>query len=268
MTKPQNLQNQYEKQKKKSTIFLVIGLIGFAGIFITIISAKLNFGALIGTTDFEGMQNVILGNIKRMALAQVFFIIFFIGMMGYALTYKKLNIYKAGVQGEVTASNILAGLPSDYKVFHDKNIQFDGKNSQLDFIVTGPTGIFVVETKNVSGTIIGSAEDKQLIATKVTQSNNKYQKPFYNPIKQVGTHVYRIANHLSQKGMKYYVQGVVLFTHATSDVQISAINQTPVFSVATDGSSAVVNFIVNYQPKKNLNKDDLHKINNYLSTLI
>jgi hypothetical protein len=73
----------------------------------------------------------------------------------------------AGAQAELVVSDILTRLPDDFCVFHDvrlrarRFIRFQGrglKSAQIDHIVLGPTGIFVIETKNWSRRTSESAE--------------------------------------------------------------------------------------------------------------
>jgi hypothetical protein len=80
------------------------------------------------------------------------------GVFAYAfvLSERRLRLYIKGAQGEENVARMLSFLPSNYRVFH--GIAFDrrgllGSGQDLDHVVVGPTGIFVVETKNWSGMI-------------------------------------------------------------------------------------------------------------------
>jgi len=69
---------------------------------------------------------------------------------------RKLGNFFKGAQGEEIVARELAFLSSDYRVF---NCIESGKeallpsNGDYDHIVTGPSGIFLIETKNWSGAI-------------------------------------------------------------------------------------------------------------------
>jgi len=54
-----------------------------------------------------------------------------------------------GDEGEKLVSLCLEDLPRGYFVFNDVNIP--GGKGNFDHIVIGPTGIFLIETKNYSG---------------------------------------------------------------------------------------------------------------------
>ncbi len=76
---------------------------------------------------------------------------------------EKLASFFKGAQGEEDVARELAFLSSDYRVF---NCVESGKeallpsNGDYDHIVIGPTGIFVIETKNWSGAV--TLEDGQI----------------------------------------------------------------------------------------------------------
>lgn len=68
---------------------------------------------------------------------------------------RRLADYVKGARGEEVVARQLALLPSAYRVFHGLSLEGSHLSGSFDYdhIVVGPTGIFVVETKNWSGTI-------------------------------------------------------------------------------------------------------------------
>lgn len=54
-----------------------------------------------------------------------------------------------GSQGEVRTAGVMAKLGTDFRFIHDRRIP--GGRENIDHIVVGPTGVFVVETKNIGG---------------------------------------------------------------------------------------------------------------------
>jgi hypothetical protein len=62
--------------------------------------------------------------------------------------------YRQGFEGEKQVTNVLSSTLSDeYFLINDVQL-VAGKRSNIDHIVLGPTGIFVLETKNHSGKIV------------------------------------------------------------------------------------------------------------------
>lgn len=76
------------------------------------------------------------------------------------------------------------------KSLHNIYIPYRGKTSEIDILLVHEKGIFVIESKNYSGWIFGSAEQANWTQCLPNKDKNK----FYNPIKQNRTHI----NALSQ----------------------------------------------------------------------
>lgn len=164
----------------------------------------------------------------------------------FVKTYsKKIKILKSGLEGEVKASKIFSKLSDDYYVLSDLDIRVEDKISQVDSIVVGSNGIFIIETKNLNGVIEGSAEDKEIIQHKKSAKGGEYKKNFYNPIRQVGTHVYRVSEVLKMNKLNKWVQGMVYFTNNKCIVNIDS-DKIPVFSASEEGDKEILNYIVNY----------------------
>jgi len=67
---------------------------------------------------------------------------------------------EAGQQGENRAAKQLAeGLDQTHYLFNDILLRHGFRSAQIDHLVVGPRGIFVVETKNWRGSIRGQGED-------------------------------------------------------------------------------------------------------------
>lgn len=78
------------------------------------------------------------------------------------------------------------------KSLHNIYVPYKGKTSEIDVMLIHEKGIFVIESKNYSGWIFGSAEQQ-----KWTQCINKNtKKQFYNPIKQNKTHISALSEYL------------------------------------------------------------------------
>lgn len=82
-------------------------------------------------------------------------------------------------------------------------IPYKGKTSEIDVLLIHEKGLFIIESKNYSGWIFGSAEQQ-----KWTQCLNKNTKEhFYNPIKQNRTHINALSLYLKieKDKMKSYI---------------------------------------------------------------
>jgi hypothetical protein len=66
-----------------------------------------------------------------------------------------LSLYIKGARGEERVASELSRMPDAFEVFHGVPLtgQRKGGAGDIDHVVIGPTGVFVVETKNWSGAI-------------------------------------------------------------------------------------------------------------------
>ncbi|EKQ58031.1 MULTISPECIES: NERD domain-containing protein [unclassified Clostridium] len=112
-----------------------------------------------------------------------------------------------GYLGEKSVSNKLSKLdPSKYKVINNLMLKVDSKTTQIDHIVVSNYGIFVIETKNYKGWIIGNENDeywKQVIY--------KRKEKLYNPIKQNYGHIMALKEVLNDFHNLNYIS-IVTFT--------------------------------------------------------
>lgn len=154
------------------------------------------------------------------------------------------NILISGITGENVASETLASLPDNYTIFQNAIIPYDGKTSEIDNIVVGRSGIFIVEIKNHTGNIIGDLEDTYWTQHKIGRGGTPYTKEMYNPTKQVGTHIYRLANYLRQNGIDTYVEGMVYFVNPSCVVRISGNSMISVYSNSDCGENRLCSHIM------------------------
>ena len=158
-------------------------------------------------------------------------------MSGYEYTASESDeeqIIRAGLEGEQSALRLMKKLGNDCHVYTNLRIPYDGGESETDLIVVSPAGVTVIEVKNYKGTITGDASDDSLTQIKGRQGDSKTVQ---NPIRQVGTHVYRLAGYLRSKGIRTYVRNCVLFVNENAVVDLQdrqgALDKCPVFTVTT-----------------------------------
>ena len=125
--------------------------------------------------------------------------------------------YKGEI-GESIVSNYLNELPeNEYKVFNNIYLNIKRSSVQIDHLIISLYGIFVIETKNYTGWIFGSENQKywtQIIF------ENKYK--FKNPIKQNISHINTVKYVLSKYNyLKYFP--IIVFTGSG---ELKRINST------------------------------------------
>ena len=129
--------------------------------------------------------------------------ILFVGIV----TFIKTPLFK-GWFGELIIKIHLKRLNNEeYKVLNDITVQLeDGTTAQIDHVVVSKYGVFVIETKNYKGWIVGNENAyywKQVIY--------KRKEKLYNPLMQNDVHIKRLEEVLKHiKDIKFV--SIVAFT--------------------------------------------------------
>lgn len=130
-----------------------------------------------------------------MILFIVIGIVLVIGITVLAVYLKSPSV--RGKRGENRVRRIIGKTQEGLRyVFNDYKIVDEGMSCQIDHILINQNGVFVIETKNYSGNIYGTDEQREW--TQVL-SYGKVKNKIYNPVKQNNTHVYRIRKILPKE---------------------------------------------------------------------
>ncbi|ATP55549.1 NERD nuclease [Pedobacter ginsengisoli] len=123
-----------------------------------------------------------------------------------------------GIIGEIAVAFVLKFLSKkNYRVIHDVTLYGDGYKSQIDHIVVSKFGVFVIETKNYKGWILGSER-----AQYWTQVIYKSKKKLYNPILQNYGHIKALKSTLSNYPSIKYIPIVVFTWKSTLKINTSS----------------------------------------------
>jgi hypothetical protein len=93
------------------------------------------------------------------------------GLLFYG--YNNGKSWNKGIKGESIVAEYLNQLPKDYFIFND--VKFPGSYGNLDHVVIGPNGIYVIETKNYEGFFI--VKDKEWFYKSVKTIKKAYSQP-------------------------------------------------------------------------------------------
>jgi len=238
--KENNLLKLYEEYKNKAKKLFIAG-------GILIVSSYVSFPLFFLTFGLSAFLTMLLFTSGGVCV-----------LLG-AYNLNKANTYKSGLEGEATSDGVLSNLPDDYYIFYSIDIKYQGEKSQIDHLVVGPTGVFIIESRNVKGYIVGRDDDKEITVHKVGQKGGQYTVKMYNPIKQVTTHVYRASSYLKEQGINTWVQGIVYFTNPASTVCLES-SKIPVFSESEDGGREIYNYILNYENNNPLDENKIKLI--------
>lgn len=187
------------------------------------------------------------------------FVVLGAGILVFRRLLNDSRILASGLAGERHTQSVFEKLPDSYAVLSDIQVSAEGKTSQVDHIIVGPTGVFVVETKNAHGVIRGNVADQRLSQHKEAPRGKSHDKTLYNPVKQVGTHVYRVAAYLKQNRIQTWVQGIVYFADVDTTVELTGHGQISVFSHRDNGPTELLTYIESHSGKS-LTKHETTKI--------
>ncbi len=130
-----------------------------------------------------------------------------------------------GLQGEWLIRWVIKN--KNNKVINNYIVEeYEGDSHQIDHLVLNHNGLFVIETKNVSGRIYG--EDSQKSWTQVLQYG-KVKNKMYSPVKQNEAHVVSLKEFLPDDLPIYscvvFVQGNTNYIKSTKTFKPSALRR-------------------------------------------
>lgn len=128
---------------------------------------------------------------------------------------RKLNIIerermqmRKGATGEAVVGIILGDLPDDYRVVND----LATPSGNLDHVVVGPTGVFIIETKNWRGVVAADGRGELLLNGKAT--DKRYVSQFVGRMMGMKDEIRKRAPDLNP-----YFQALFVFTSARVDAK-------------------------------------------------
>ena len=125
----------------------------------------------------------------------------------------------------------------------------------MEHISVNNRGIFIIEVKNYSGSLMGTDNDYEWVKTKISSSGNSYTKIVKNPIKQVNRQVYLLAQFLKYYGVDVWVEGYTFFVQGNSPVHCKQVLE----------SAQVINHVIHNGVNRNLTNAKVQEIQKLLS---
>ena len=167
------------------------------------------FAAVSALLIFRILSTLKVGILELAGLA---FLVVSLG--AFYLYLRRYHIYNAGLRGEKQVANLLTHtLNDDYYLLNDLYLRDGG--GDIDHIVLGPNGVFVLETKNWNGTIACNGDEWQRSGKKNFSGS---------PSRQVNRNAAKIQQIIggnpNLRALGIVVEGIVVLTnnHATLHV--------------------------------------------------
>ena len=144
------------------------------------------------------------------------------------LRRRESPVRRAGRLGEEQAADLITAVlePEDH-LFRNVNACFEDMRCECDNVIVNRSGIFIIEVKNLSGRLFGTAEDYDWLQVKTGSGGAEYSRTVKNPIRQVRRQTYILSNYLKQGGCFAWVKGFAWLLQGNSPVDSSYQIRTP-----------------------------------------
>jgi hypothetical protein len=166
------------------------------------------FGLIFFVTSYRVILTLNFGILEAAG-----FLASLIPLGAYLFYQRKYKIYKGGSQGEKNVIQTLTrNLNDDYYLINDVYLKSGG--GDIDHIVLGPNGVFVLETKNWSGKIICNGDQWQ----------RPGKHPMGSPSLQVKRNTQKIRHIIDSsalRSMGVWVEGIVVLTNQHANLNIN-----------------------------------------------
>lgn len=206
MAKLVRIKSELKINKNKAFWHMVFAL--FFTLTFTGVGAGMLFAILLGKSDLN------------IAFPSMFFGIAFILFALFLIAKHNYGILNAGVKGEQQTYEILKQLPKDFTVITNPVIHNRGSVNELDFVVIGTNGVFVIESKNYRGIIKGNTSAQSWKQIKHGK-NKTYEKEVKNPAKQVYRQGRRMHEMFIDFGISADVFPILYFVDDRSELKIT-----------------------------------------------
>ena len=138
----------------------------------------------------------------------------------------------SGVEGEIAVLEQLRQLPDEYLLFNRVKLpdgQLPNGWRELDFIVAGPAGLWVVEVKNTPGYVYVRPNERHWpLARRGGCGSRPNWNAVDNPIPQVNAQVQSLKRWLLQHGLAAEPRQAICFAHPEVAVENGADAPVPV----------------------------------------
>ncbi len=188
-------------------------------------------------------------------IGSTFFIFLLILLLVLASRYIEPGHRRGGRRGEEYVSDLIRDvLNEDDILLNNVSIFADDKEAELDNVIVNKNGVFVIEVKNYSGTLVGDEDDYEWVKKKISSGGELYIKNVKNPIKQVKRQVYILSQFLRDNKINAWIDGYVFLVERNS----------PVYSEYVLESEGDIDEVIHKPGKKPLSEKAVIKITNLL----
>lgn len=140
--------------------------------------------------------------------------------------------YQRGIQGEqaLRARLLASGLGDDYVAYYNLPLNGNGRTSDIDCVLVGPSGLFVFEAKHHHGLII--YRNGMWGRVKVGRRGTLYKGQLGDPSGQLYRNIRRLKELLGKDQTEgLWIQGAVVFTNPRAVLDIEGLRWVKAIAV-------------------------------------
>ncbi len=194
----------------------------------------------------------------HIAFPIILFVISVVMLICFFVFRKRYNILLSGVRGESDTLEILKKLPKDFTIITNPVILNRGVTLELDFVVIGKNGVFIVESKNYRGIISGKTSSTKWKQIKHGKNDKVYEKEVGNPVKQAHRQGRRMLEMFRDFDITADIYPIVYFVDNRSELKIQDDAETGV--AVFNKQKQLLDYIVSTSGKQTVNNTELTKI--------
>ncbi len=244
MSKVVKIKSQLKKNKNEA--FLKVALTFLLALFCVGAGLGMIVAILLKKSTIHMAVPVVL-----LVLALAFIIIFLVFR-------KKYGILQAGVRGEETTLKILQKLPKEFTILTNPVILNRGITMELDFVVVGKNGVFIVESKNHRGIITGKTSKPNWKQVKHGKNDKVYEKEISNPVKQSYRQCRRMEELFKDFDITANVYPVLYFVDNRTELKIQ--DDADLNVAIFNNEQGLLNYIQNTKGRETVSSNELAKI--------
>jgi Nuclease-related domain len=205
-------------ERKQLFLMMIEGLV--LGFFFGAMLLIAAFGLVIGTRpnpNAKSLGDIVSTPIGIIVIAVVLGIFILLGLLVNIIPQqlinrldKQIEEYRRGQEGEDhVVELIIQALDGNWHLF--RNIDLPGRNrGDLDLVLVGPPGVWVLEVKNFRGKYRNIGESWEYLRGK------KWKTASSNPSRQSFKNALRLANFLKADGLNVFVNAAVIWANEES----------------------------------------------------
>lgn len=194
----------------------------------------------------------------HIAFPIVFLILALVMFIVFLLLRKRLGILQSGVRGEETTLKILQKLPKEFTVLTNPVILNRGITMELDFVVIGKNGVFIVESKNYRGIISGKTSRPNWKQIKHGKNDKVYEKEVTNPVKQSYRQCRRMEEVFKDFDISANVYPILYFVDSRTELKI--VDDANIGVAIFNKEDAILDYIQNTKGRESVSQNELARI--------